>query len=151
MARIVIVTHEFDLFFYRKGSPQAPVHGRYMLYDVLRLLEPFGHDYALTRGPNPIPGDVAILHVDSTVVPAEYLALRAQYPRTLNFGTADISKRAISRHLLAPGDDWPGPVIVKSNLNCNGTGEAIHNVRALAAGRPEPHPNLAKGMSPELV
>src|SRR5256885_4277415 len=116
MARIVVVTNEFDIFAYRRGKPQAPVQSQYMLYDVLKLLEPFGHDYRLTRGPRPVPGDLAILHVDATVVPAKYLALQSDYARTLNFGTGDISKRAISRNLLSSGDYWSGPVDFKSYL-----------------------------------
>src|SRR6185295_1196928 len=114
MARIVVVTHEFDIFAYRRGGPQAPRQSQYMLFDVLKHLEARGHDYRLTKGPNVIPGDLAILHVDMTAIPEEYLALETEYPRTLNFRAVDISKRAISPIVLGPGDDWPGPVIVKS-------------------------------------
>jgi hypothetical protein len=144
MARIVVVTHEFDIFAYRRGGPDAPRQSQYMLFDVLQHLEARGHDYRLTRGPKALPGDLAILHVDLTVVPDEYLELGREYSRTLNFRATDISKRAISPIVVGPGDDWPGPVIVKSNLNCNGMGEEMHNLRAREAGRSRPHPALGK-------
>jgi len=151
MARIVVVTHEFDIFAYRRGGPQAPRQSQYMLFDVLKHLEARGHDYRLTKGPNVIPGDLAILHVDMTAIPEEYLALETEYPRTLNFRAVDISKRAISPIVLGPGDDWPGPVIVNSNLNCNGMGEEMHNLRAREAGRAKPHPALGKTPPHQLL
>jgi hypothetical protein len=143
MARLVIITHEFDIFAYRRDA-RGPVLSTYLLYDVLRHLETLGHEWRIAKGPQPVPGDVAILHVDSTIVGDDYLALASLYPRTLNFGTGDISKRAVSRNLLSPGDDWDGPVIVKADLNCNAETEHVHNMRAQSLDRPLPHPGVAR-------
>ena len=141
MARLVLVTHEFDRFVtWRRRWP--PRSSRYLLFDVLRELQKLGHSWRVTKGPNPIQGDVALLHVDSTIVEEKYLALRVHYPRTMNFDTADISKRAISRVRLVRGDSWPGPVIVKGNLKSEGSMEATHNGRARRAGRALPHPHV---------
>jgi len=79
-----------------------------------------GHEvvYAFGRF---VPADLAILHVDLSVVPDRYLALAARYPRTLNGAVRDIRKSVISR--LRAGPDHDGPVIVKSDLNCAGVPE----------------------------
>jgi hypothetical protein len=71
----------------------------------------------------PPPADVAILHVDLTVVPPDYLALARHYPRCLNARIADISKRRISRWLVTPDDPYDGPVVVKSDFNHGGASE----------------------------
>lgn len=139
MATLVIVTHEFDRFVYREGA--GPVSSIYLLYDVLRHLGAFGHNSRVVLGPVAEPGDVAMLHVDCTVVPDEYLALAGHYARTINFGTGDISKRKVSRLMLAREDRWDGPVIVKNNLNRGGRLEHFHNLRAGLWGRPPPHPD----------
>ena len=138
MARLVVVTHEFDRFVaWRRQWP--PRTSGYLLFDVLRELQKLGHSWRVTTGPNPVEGDLALLHVDSTVVEEEYLALRTNYRRTMNLDTVDISKRTVSRLRLDQGDSWPGPVIVKGNLNAQGLPEVKHNGRAMRAGRPQPH------------
>lgn len=139
MATIVIVTHEFDVFTYRPREGE-PVTSPYLLFDVLVHLEKLGHACRVTRGPNPLKGDAALLHVDATIVGEEYLALRDHYPLTFNFGTGDISKRRVSRLLLEKGDSWQGRVIVKGDLNTGGHMEQRHNARANRAGHPLPHP-----------
>jgi hypothetical protein len=68
--------------------------------------------------------DLAILHVDMTVVPEDYLAFIRQYPVTINGSVMDISKRRISSNLVCRGDGYKGQVIVKTNNNCRGGGEA---------------------------
>ncbi len=139
MARLVIITHEYDRFTSRPLRWPA-LRSDYLLFDVLRLLERHGHSWRVSTGPRAVSGDVAFLHVDTTLVAPEYLALAPQFAGTINFATADISKRTVSRVRVMQGDDWAGPVIVKSNLNANGQVEQLHNRRARAAGRPLPHP-----------
>lgn len=78
--------------------------------------------------------DLAILHVDQTIVPVSYRSLAARYPKCLNRYTSDISKRAISRQLVSKNDGFEGPVIVKSNLNSGGAPEAARSARLGAAG-----------------
>jgi hypothetical protein len=85
-----------------------------------------------------------MLHVDSTIVDEEYLALGSNYAGTINFGTADISKRKVSRALLAKGDSWDGQVVVKANLNSGGNMEDNHNQIAARKGFPPPHPGITK-------
>lgn len=93
---------------------------------------PQGHRVVVHRGLDPPPpGDVAILHVDLTRVPAGYGALAARYPVAINGRTGDIAKRAISRDLVAADDPYDGPVIVKTDLNHAGIPE---RERRLAAG-----------------
>lgn len=150
MARLVVVTHEFDRFviWRRRWRPRT---SPYLLFDVLREIEKLGHSWRVTRGPNPIKGDAALLHVDCTVVDEPYLALRSHYPRAYNFDTPDISKRAISRLRVMKGDDWAGPVMIKGDLNSQGLMEAKHNGRAARAGRPLPHPDAVVTGAYEVV
>ena len=149
MTELVVITHEFDAFLMRDG-PSGPVRSPYLLFDVLNILRGMGHRSRIARGPQPVPGDAALLHVDSTIVDDEYLRLGSSYSKAINFRTGDISKRKVSRLLLAKGDDWNGPVVVKSNYNNNALMEDLHNRRARRLGRPLPHPGLRKG-APYLV
>ena len=70
-----------------------------------------------------VPADLVLVHVDLTVVPESYLEFAARYPIVLNGRVQDIRKTVTSRYLVQPGDDWDGPVIVKSDLNCGGAAE----------------------------
>ncbi|MBI5707829.1 MAG: hypothetical protein HZC36_12665 [Armatimonadetes bacterium] len=122
MARIAILTHRTDAF------EQIP----YFLREIGKVWLEMGIEVLVPKAPcTPIAADLAILHVDRTVVPSEYLAWGRQFPRCLNLYTADISKRVISRHLVSRTGSYKGPVIVKSNLNCGGLKE--HEERALRA------------------
>jgi hypothetical protein len=144
MAKLAIVTHEFDSFFMRKPNSTA-ITSPYLLFDVLVHLKQMGHDMVVVGGPTPISADAALYHVDATLAPKEYVDLARHYPIAINFRTGDISKRRVSQLLLARGDEWAGPVIVKSNYNNRAMVEDIHNLRATRAGRPLPHPGVAKG------
>jgi hypothetical protein len=96
--------------------------------------KPAGVRVALQQGlRSPPVADLAILHVDLTVVPQEYLDLGNRYRRTLNGGVADISKRKVSKALLRENDDYDGPVIVKSDLNHGGFSE--YQLRRAGQGR----------------
>ena len=138
MARIVVITHEYDSFLRPRRFWQRPA-GNYLLFGVLQALSRRGHRWRVCNGLHPPPADAAILHVDSTRVAAPYLALAARYPIALNFGTADISKRHVSGALLRRADTWPGPVIVKTDLNHMGLPEAGHNAVARGRGQHPPH------------
>ncbi len=70
-----------------------------------------------------IPADLAVLHVDLTVVPQEYIEFAHRYPIALNAGLRNIKKSLISRNKVSPGDGYEGPVIVKSDLNYAGQPE----------------------------
>jgi hypothetical protein len=72
------------------------------------------------RNAAPPNGELAILHVDLTVVPPDFLALAARYRRVLNGGVTDISKRRINNNAVRKGDGYAGPVILKTNHNSGG-------------------------------
>jgi hypothetical protein len=76
------------------------------------------------RGPDRFEGaDIAVQHVNLTVVPEEYVRLADRYPVVLNGGVVDISKSRISSQLIGPEDDYPGQVIVKTDCNFGGRHE----------------------------
>ncbi|WP_292673373.1 hypothetical protein [Mesorhizobium sp.] len=142
VARIVVITHEHDQFLgkrdilLRRGSP-------YLLFDVLGELKRRGHSVRIQQGLSKThSADVAVLHVDATITPADYLDYARSFPFCLNVGTADISKRRISGALVNEGDAWQGPVIVKSNLNNQGIPETFLNRRARRARKPPPFPDM---------
>ncbi len=67
-----------------------------------------------------IPADLAILHVNLSVVPDEYIEFAQNYPVVLNGRVKDIRKSAFSDNIVRPDDDYEGKIIVKSNLNYAG-------------------------------
>jgi hypothetical protein len=144
MAKLVVVTHEFDSFLYKPQEDPTRLASNYLLFDVLRHLNGMGHSSVVTRGLRIAEGDVALLHVDATYVDEDYVALGKEYGRAINFETADISKRRISSLLLSKNDEWRGPVVVKSNRNCQAFPEALHNDIAVRRGRPLPHPGVER-------
>ncbi len=74
------------------------------------------------------PADVLLLHVDLSRTPKDYLDFATKYPRVLNSGLVDITKRVISRNLVNLDSDYTGPVIVKTDLNCGGAPERLFGV-----------------------
>ncbi|AZO47677.1 MAG: hypothetical protein EOS54_11570 [Mesorhizobium sp.] len=142
MARIAVITHEFDRFQSRRGlllRRDSP----YMLFDLLEELKRRGHSVRILAGTAARPeADIAVLHVDATVTPAEYVEYARAFPFCLNIGATDISKRRVSGAVIGRGDGWQGPVIVKSSLNNLGTRERSLNRRSRRAGKPEPFPRL---------
>jgi hypothetical protein len=67
--------------------------------------------------------DLAILHFDCTRISPETLPANPSHRPFLNSKVLDISKRGFSTARVLPGDEWTGPVIVKSNLNYFGEPE----------------------------
>jgi len=96
----------------------------YLLGRIASCWRESGMQVHLLRGPEAtVQADLAILHVDLTAIPGDYLDLACRFPRTLNSRVTDISKRRISRNIVYPGDGYDGPVIVKTNRNCGGIPE----------------------------
>lgn len=112
--RLVILTHQ-----------QQGLDPDYFIARMKRLVwDGEGRTILVHQGLRDAPdSELALLHVDLTVVPPEYLALARRYPRCLNAGVGDISKRRISRWLVGADDPYDGPVLVKSNLNHSGDPE----------------------------
>src|SRR2546421_3513047 len=114
MAHIAILVHEHDNF----------ERTAYFLREIAAIWRESKIRISVSRGVSRFENaDLAILHVDLTVIPPEYLALARRYPIALNARVADISKRLISRHLVSRGDGYDGPVIVKTNRNWGGIKE----------------------------
>ncbi|WP_296746120.1 hypothetical protein [Mesorhizobium sp.] len=142
MAHIAVITHEFDRFQRRRG-PLLRRDSPYMLFDLLAELNRRGHSARILNGTSAKPeADIAVLHVDATVTPAEYVDYARAFPYCLNLGAADISKRRVSGAMIRRGDGWAGQVIVKSSLNHMGTQERLLNNRSRRAGKPEPFPGI---------
>jgi hypothetical protein len=111
---IAIITNEFTSRI--EGS-------RYFLARMVERWKNQGWKVDVTGGCHHVPADLAILHVDTTVVAEEYLALGKRYPVALNGTVKDILKTSISKYLLKRDDLYEGPVIVKTNTNYGGVNE----------------------------
>ncbi len=68
--------------------------------------------------------DLGILHVDRSFVRDRDLSDPPPGRAVLNWTIRNITKRRLSLLRVLPGDDWDGPVIVKTNLNSFGRPEA---------------------------
>jgi len=125
MAHIVVVAHEHDLFASRP----------FMVKGLFPFWERAGHVVHVRHGVADLPeADVAFFHADATRVPPSYREALARYPVVVNGRTGDISKRVVSRNLVRPGDDYRGPVIVKTDMNSGGLPELLHNREARRKG-----------------
>jgi hypothetical protein len=124
--RVAILTH------LRQGLQRLSAVGRLMR----TAWQPAGIDVVVQQGlRNPPQADLAILHVDLTVIPDEYLELGARYAHCLNLAVRDISKRRISRNLVTAADGYQGPVIVKTDLNYGGRPERALRLAEGGPGR----------------
>jgi hypothetical protein len=70
-----------------------------------------------------------ILHVDATVVPRRVTELLPPTLPVLNSNVRDISKRRISELLVSKGDNYNGPVIIKTNANASGKPDRLRGVQ----------------------
>jgi hypothetical protein len=70
-----------------------------------------------------VAADLALLHVDLTEVPGEYLDFAHRYPLVLNGLIRQIRKSSFSKQRVYPGDGYTGKIIVKSDLNYGGEPE----------------------------
>ena len=143
MATFVLIIHEYDRVTRTRFF--LPLARNYLICDVLAELRRRGHKVKVKAGANHEPaGDIALLHVDCTVVPMEYVDLARRFPVALNVHAIDITKRKISQALIGRETNWSGPVIVKSNHNSFGLRERAHNRRARRRGRTPPHRDLGE-------
>jgi hypothetical protein len=83
-----------------------------------------GHRVVTHFGPADLPdADVVFLHVDATRVPEDYQESLRRFPVVINRRAVDISKPLYSAGLVREGDDYEGPVVVKTRLNFGGIPE----------------------------
>jgi len=98
----------------------------YAVWSMADIWREAGHDVFFLFGARRfVPADLVFVHIDLSVVPARYLRFARRYPIVVNGEVKDIRKRRVSEHLLRKGDDWDGPVIVKSDLNAGGYPEGV--------------------------
>jgi len=81
--------------------------------------------------------DVAILHVDLSVVPEEYIQFSCKFKRVLNGRITDIRKSRISRNLV--DTNYKGKVIVKTDLNSAGYPEVVSKQGVMSPEARESH------------
>ncbi len=116
--KIAVLLHEAD-----RGRDL----GRYHVFQLAQIWQRDGHQVQPVFGTGSfVAADVAILHIDLSVVPERYLDFAARYRHCMNRDVRDIRKSAISRQAVQPGDGWDGAVIVKSELNCAGAPERVN-------------------------
>jgi hypothetical protein len=131
MATVLVIAYEHDLFHER----------HFLLSACFARWRELGHEVVVREGVHDLPpADLAILHVDRTVVPDEYAALLARYPRVVNARSLDAGKRVVSRQLVDAFDPYRGPVILKTNANAGGGPEQLHIEVARRRGAPLPPP-----------
>lgn len=116
--RIAILFHEKDR------------HRDLRRYDIMHVAvywEAAGHEVIRVFGTqNYIPADIAILHIDLSLVPQRFIDFANLYPLCLNKQAIDIRKSRISSQLLGRNDDYIGQVIVKSDDNTGGIPERVN-------------------------
>lgn len=140
--RIVIITHAHDRF--------ADVN--YLLHALIRHWTAAGHHVSVVVGLDNWPdADVAILHIDLSVIPTAYADAARRYPVVVNGRALDIRKRTVSRNLLCPTDDWRGRVIVKTDLNYGGRPEQkLRDLAGLSGAEPDIPGTVMTGPYPVL-
>ncbi len=115
MGRIAVLMHERHTMAHVRG---------YLVGLLAQVWEEDGHTVVYGFGTSaPPPADVALLHVDLSVVPDAYVALAAHYPVLLNARARDVRKSTYSPNLLRRTSRYDGQVIVKSDLNHAGLPE----------------------------
>ena len=125
MARIVVIQHQ--------------THPRNCEKFSLKLLldrwQEDGHEPMIVSGVDDLPdADLAILHLNLSIVGKNYVEAARRYPCVVNGAALDIRKKVVSRNIIGLDDEWDGPVIVKTDLNCGGLPELEARRLALKFG-----------------
>ena len=107
---LAILTHSTDGFW----------QTRYLVELMIPRWESMGFKVVVVTEDTFVPADVALLHVDLSVVPDSYRRLAERYPLVLNGSVLDIRKRRFSQQLLDHQTPYSGKVIVKTDWNVNG-------------------------------
>jgi len=123
---LAILTHSTDGFRQR----------RYFAQLMIPRWEAMGFKVVvLTEVDTFVPADVALLHVDLSVVPDSCRRLAERYPLVLNGSVLDIRKRRFSQQLLDRQTPYSGKVIVKTDWNVSGWREFRLGVLESPIGR----------------
>ena len=96
----------------------------YRIWDCAKRLRDFDITMKFLQGPGEVKADDAVLsHVDVTVRPERYRNGLAKCRYVANRRVTDIRKSTFSQQVVRPDDSYVGPVIVKTETNCGGSGE----------------------------
>lgn len=108
---IAILTHTSDEF---SQSPR-------LIHQIIPRWEQMGLNVVVVTDADAfVPADLALLHVDLSVIPETCRQLAERYPKVLNSRVIDIRKRRFSKLLVDRYGPDPGSVIVKSDWNFGG-------------------------------
>jgi hypothetical protein len=114
MKTIAIIFHEND----RKGA---------LNYLIMRLADIWRSEDIVVipvfGTKRYVPADLAILHIDLSVVPDKYIKFARKYPIVINGTVMDIRKSTFIDNMVLPGDNYEGKVIIKSDFNYAGVPE----------------------------
>ena len=116
-----------DLDVYVEDRPRFVRGTSYILHQVVARMVRQGVSVRLLDRLNaPCEASTAFVHVDLTTVPAPFTWVSGFYARCLNGRSISIARDRYSMARLSPGDNFSGPVIVKTLLNHRGLPEFIH-------------------------
>jgi hypothetical protein len=117
------VTKKIAILFHENDKKRVL---NYLINRLSELWQAEGMDVISVFGTKQfIPSDIAILHVDLSVMPDKYLKFSQQYPIILNGNVKDIRKSTFVDNIVRMGDNYEGKVIVKSDLNHAGAPERL--------------------------
>jgi hypothetical protein len=131
-----------------KGTPRSDrLHMVVQIADHLRemgveVIDLYGTGYFE-------PADGVFVHVDRSIVSPKLQRFARRFPVQINAQAGDIRKRTFVDGLLQPGDTYPAPVIVKSDLNYGGAPELVN--RSLLKRMTERLTRLATRPPPRLI
>lgn len=95
-----------------------------LITHLAKRWEMMGFRVIMHYGSNNLPpADIAVLHVNRTVVPQIYHDVLADYPIVINRNILDISRERYSKILLTDQSNYKGAVIIKTNANYGGMPE----------------------------
>jgi len=120
---IAILLHERD---------HGAIHGQYRIWSIAENWRRRGLRVDILFGPPPsgnIDADLLIPHIDLSYIPDHLWQVIQAHPRAINRGIRDIRKTTISRVRVRRGDDYSGPVIIKTAGNCGGWADDAYDAR----------------------
>lgn len=107
--RIAILVHKTRADFWASN---------YLLALMRKKWEELGLSTVTVNGAGRyVEADLAVLHVNLTTVPEDYMSLAGRYPAVINGKVRTISKRSFTTLRVERDDGYAGPVIVKTDLN----------------------------------
>ena len=101
------------MLFHARQAPERAVF--YAVHYLAEIWRSEGLDVVYLHGVDEfVPADVAIVHVDLSVVPDEYLDFARRYPVAVNGQLKDIRKSTHSTLRVTKASDYGGAVHVTS-------------------------------------